>query len=76
MLVSKQLTQRLLDSARTIRKESLELRHECRNTMSVSQLLRGLIEQEREHRPPRLLGTFLNPNNPPKSYAGIKTTQC
>jgi hypothetical protein len=50
MLVPKQLTDRLLDNARTITKESLEIRHICRNTMSVSQLLRGLLQEERNSR--------------------------
>jgi hypothetical protein len=69
MLVSKQLTDMLLENTRTIRKESLELRHDCRNTMSVSQLLRELLEQQRKHRSSGALGVFFDPNNPPKGTA-------
>jgi hypothetical protein len=32
MLVSRQLTSRILVDAQRLRKESLELRHDCRNT--------------------------------------------
>jgi len=38
MLVSKQLTDALLDNARIIRKESLEISHKCRNTMYLSNI--------------------------------------
>ena len=69
MLVSKQLTDRLLDNARTITKESLELQHICRNTMSVLQLLRGLLQEERNSRPSAALGTLFDPNNTPKGTA-------
>jgi hypothetical protein len=48
MLVSKQLTDTLLDNARIIRKESLELRHECRHTMCISRILRHLAQKERK----------------------------
>jgi hypothetical protein len=66
MLVSKQLTDRILVDAQRLRKESLELRHDCRNTRSVSRLLRNLLQEERQSCPPRALGTLFNPNNPPK----------
>jgi hypothetical protein len=69
MLVSKQLTDRLLDNARTTTKESLELLHDCRNTISISLLLRELLQEERKSRPPGALGTLFDPNNPPKGTA-------
>jgi len=40
MLVSKQLTDTLLDKARIITKESLEIRYECRHTICISRMLK------------------------------------
>jgi hypothetical protein len=51
MLVSKQLTDTLLDNARIIREESLEIRHNCRNTMCISRMLRSILQEERQSRP-------------------------
>jgi len=70
MLIQRELTNKILDNARTIRKESLELRHDCRNTRSISLLLRNLLQEERKSRASRAaLGTLFNPNNPPKGRA-------
>jgi hypothetical protein len=54
MLVQRQLTNRILGDAQRLRKESLELHHTCRNTMSVSKLLRELLQEERKSRPSKL----------------------
>jgi hypothetical protein len=62
MLVSKQLTDRLLDNARIIRKESLEIRHKCRNTLCISRTLRSILQEERQSRPSVA-------NNPPRGTA-------
>jgi hypothetical protein len=48
MLISRQLTNRILVDAQRLRKESLELRHDCRNTRTISRLLRSLLEEERK----------------------------
>ena len=69
MLVSKQLTDTLLDNARIIRKESLELRHNCRNTMCISRTLRSIMQEDRQSRPSGGLGTLFDPNKPPKGTA-------
>ena len=69
MLVSKQLTNTLLDNARTTTKESLEIRHDCRNTRSISLLLRNLLQEERKSHPSGPLGILFDPNNPPKGTA-------
>ena len=52
MLVSKALTDRLLDNARTATKESLEIRHNCRNTMCVSRILRHVAQKKEPRLPP------------------------
>jgi hypothetical protein len=44
MLVSRQLTNRILDDAQSLRKKSRQLRHRCRNTRSVSLLWRQISE--------------------------------
>src|SRR5215510_8672561 len=46
-LISRQLTNKILYDARTTRKESLELRHECRHTMCISRILRYVAQKER-----------------------------
>src|SRR5262245_17617527 len=46
MLIQRQLTNRILVDAQRLRKESLELRHDCRNTRSISRLLRDLLKKE------------------------------
>jgi hypothetical protein len=66
MLVSRQLTNRILDDAQRLRKESLELRHDCRNTMCISRVLRELLKEERNSRPSGMQAPFLILNNPPK----------
>jgi hypothetical protein len=68
MLVSRQLTNRILGDAQRLRKKSLELRHDCRNTMCISRVLRELLEEERKSRLSRL-GTLFDPKNPPKGTA-------
>jgi hypothetical protein len=47
MLVSGQLTNSILVDAQRLRKESLELRDECRHTMCISRLLRYVAQKER-----------------------------
>ena len=69
MLIQRQLTNRILVDAQRLRKESLELRHECRHTMCISRALRELLKEERKSRPSGLLGGFLDPQNPPKGTA-------
>jgi hypothetical protein len=69
MLVQRQLTNRILVDAQKLRKESLELRHDCRNTRSVSRPLRDLLQEERKSRPSLALGTLFDPKNPPKGTA-------
>jgi hypothetical protein len=44
-------TDMLLDNARIIRKESLEIRHNCRNTMCISRMLRSILQEEKQSRP-------------------------
>jgi hypothetical protein len=68
MLVSRQLTNRILGDAQRLRKKSLELRHDCRNTMCISRVLRELLEEERKSRLSRL-GTLFDPKNPPQGTA-------
>src|SRR5262249_39264873 len=46
MLIQRGLTNRILVNAQRLRKESLELRHTCRNTRSISRLLRDLLQEE------------------------------
>jgi hypothetical protein len=46
MLMPGQLTKSILDDAQSLRKNSRELRHACRNTRNVSILLRGLAQRE------------------------------
>jgi hypothetical protein len=69
MLISRQLTNRLIDDARMIRKRSLELQHDCRNTRCISRLLRSVTQEERIEHASAALGTLFNPNNPPKGTA-------
>jgi hypothetical protein len=69
MLIQRQLTTRILGDAQRLRKQSLELRHACRNTMTISRVLGGLLEEERKERASTALGTLFNPNNPPKGTA-------
>src|SRR5262249_18519234 len=71
MLVSGQLTNRILVDAQRLRKESLELRHDCRNTRSISLLLRNLLQEERKSRPSGPHGIFFDPKNPPKGTASV-----
>jgi hypothetical protein len=66
MLISRQLTKSIFDDAQRLKKESQELHHACRNTRSVSLLLRNVAQEERKSRPSAALGTLFNPNNPPK----------
>jgi hypothetical protein len=65
MLIQRQL----MENARAITKESLELRHDCRNTRSISRLLRDLLQEERKSGQLKMLGILLHPNNPPKGTA-------
>jgi hypothetical protein len=69
MLTTRQFTIRLLDDAQRLRKKSLELQHDCRNTMCISRVLRELQKEERKERASTALGTLFNPNNPPKGTA-------
>jgi hypothetical protein len=69
MLVSSQITNRILGDAQRLTKKSLEIRHDCRNTMCISRVLRELLQDERKSRPSRTLGTLFNPNNQPKGTA-------
>jgi hypothetical protein len=69
MLIQRQLTRRILVDAQRLRKESLELRHDCRNTRSISLLLRNLLQEERKSHPSGPLGILFDPNNPPKGTA-------
>jgi hypothetical protein len=57
MLVSKQLTDRFLDDARTITKKSWELLHECRHTICVSLFLRNTVRKNRS--PSRVQATYI-----------------
>src|SRR5215472_19325265 len=59
MLIQRQLTNRILGDAQRLRKESLELRHDCRNTRSISLLLRNLLQEERKSRPSGPLGILI-----------------
>jgi hypothetical protein len=47
-------------------KESLELRHECRNTRVVSLLLRNLLQEQRKLPPMGSRALSLSPSNPVK----------
>jgi L-amino acid N-acyltransferase YncA len=69
MLVSRQLTNRILGDARRLTKKSLEIRHDCRNTMCISRVLRELLQRERKLRPWPALGTLFDSKNPPKGTA-------
>jgi hypothetical protein len=69
MLVSKRLTDTLLDNARITRKESLELRHECRHTMCISRILRYVAQKERTSLAKSLQAPSPSPNNPPTLMA-------
>jgi hypothetical protein len=66
MLVQRQLTNRILGDAQRLRKQSLELCHDCRNTRSISRLLRDLAQEERNARPSSMQTPFLILNKPPK----------
>jgi hypothetical protein len=46
MLIQRQLTNGILVDAQRLRKESLELRHNCRNTRAASVVLRYLAQRE------------------------------
>jgi hypothetical protein len=48
MLISRQLTAKILDDAQRLKKESRELHHACRNTRSVALLLRNVAQEERK----------------------------
>jgi hypothetical protein len=63
MLVSKQLTNRILGDAQRLRKKSRQIRHKCRNTRSVSLLWRQISEG---------LVTALVINQSPRVKDGIK----
>jgi hypothetical protein len=69
MLVSKQLTDTLLDNARIIRKESPEIRHK----LSQHHVYLSHVEEHAAGRKTvasvSALGTLFNPNNPPKGTA-------
>ena len=69
MLVSKQLTDTLLDNTRIIRKESLEIRYECRHTMCIARILRYVAHKERTSLAQSLQAPSPRPNNPPKGTA-------
>jgi hypothetical protein len=69
MLISRQLTTRIFDDAQRLKKESRELHHACRNTRSVSLLLRNVAQEERTSRLTGLLGTLFDPKNLPKGTA-------
>jgi hypothetical protein len=69
MLVSRQLTNRILGDARRLTKKSLEIRHDCRNTMCISRVLRELLREERKQCGLAAIGTFFDPKNPPKGTA-------
>jgi hypothetical protein len=69
MLIQRQITNTILVDAQRLRKESLELRHTCRNTRSISKLLRDLLQEERKSRPSLALGTLFDPKNLPKGTA-------
>jgi hypothetical protein len=66
MLVSRQLTNRILGDAQRLTKKSQEIRHDCRNTMCMSRVLRQLLQEERNSRPSRMQAPFVILNNPPK----------
>jgi sugar diacid utilization regulator len=69
MLVTEQLTKRIFQDAQRLKKESQELHHACRNTRSVSLLLRNVAQEERKSRLSRTLDTLFDSNNPPKGTA-------
>ena len=69
MLIPRQVTTRILRDAQRVTKESLELRHDCRNTITVSRALRELLEEERKSGASGVLGTLFDPDNPPKGTA-------
>jgi hypothetical protein len=69
MLVSRQLAKRIFDDAQRLKKESRELHHACRNTRSVSLLLRNMAQEERKLCPSGALGTLFDPKNPLKGTA-------
>jgi hypothetical protein len=66
MLVQRQLTNRILGDAQRLAKKSVELCHDCRNTRSISLLLRGLAQEERNSRPSSMQAPFVILNKPPK----------
>jgi hypothetical protein len=66
MLVQRQLTNRILGDAQRLKKQSEKLCHDCRNTRSVSLLLRALVQDERNSRPSSMQTPFLTLNKPPK----------
>jgi hypothetical protein len=55
-----------LGDAKRLRKESIELCHDCRNTRSISLLLRGLGEEERNSHASTMQVPILILNKPPK----------
>jgi hypothetical protein len=69
MLVSKQLTDTLLDNARIIREESLEIRHK----LSQHHVYLSHVEEHTAGKKTVAsviaLGTLFNPNNPAKGTA-------
>jgi hypothetical protein len=69
MLIQRQLTNKILVDAQRLRKKSLELQHDCRNTRCISRLLRSVTQEERKEHASAPLGTLFNPNNPPKGTA-------
>ena len=69
MLVSKQLTDTLLDNARIITKQSLEIRYECRHTICISRILRYVAQKERTSLAQSQQTPSPSPNNPPTLMA-------
>jgi hypothetical protein len=69
MLIQRQLTNTILGDAQRLRKESLELRQDCRNTMCVSRILRHVAQKERTLLASSLQAPSPRPNNPPKGTA-------
>ena len=66
MLVSKQLTDRLLDNARTITKESWVLLHECGHTICVSLFLRNTVSKNRS--PSKVQATYIESDEKDKLW--------
>jgi hypothetical protein len=69
MLTERQLTNRIVVDAQRLRKESLELRQDCRDTMCVSRILRYVAHKERTSLAQSLQAPSPSPNTAPTLMA-------